>query len=337
MITAAKRGAPLPALDDVRRRLGLGLDPADPGVTAAEWMTGWLAGKQRTRRASTVRGYESHLRVHILPVIGDLPLERLNAGHVEQVLAAVPGSAATRQRVFATLRAALSAAVRQRRIPASPAVGIELEAAERAEAKTWTPAQAQQFIDATAADPLGLAFRIALLTGPRRGDLLGLRWSGADLDTGVLTVDHTILQLGGKVTEGRPKTAPGERRIYLGPATAVLLRDHRRAQLAARMQGGPGWQDHDLIFCRADGSPWPPDYVSRRFRALAEQAGLPPVKLHEARHSANSAMRAAGVDADLRMRTIGHVSRDVHAGYTHFWDDALHQAATDTETLVTGS
>jgi hypothetical protein len=51
---------PLPAVDDIRRRLGLGIDPGQPGQTVAEWMNGWLAGKQRTKRASTVRGYESH-------------------------------------------------------------------------------------------------------------------------------------------------------------------------------------------------------------------------------------------------------------------------------------
>ncbi len=115
MIAATRRGQPLPAVADVRRRLGLGLDPGQPGVTVAEWMDGWLAGKRRNRRASTVRGYESHIRLYISPVIGDLPLERVNTAHVEAVLAAVPGSAGTRHRVLATLRASLNAAVKHAR------------------------------------------------------------------------------------------------------------------------------------------------------------------------------------------------------------------------------
>ena len=143
---ATARGGQLPAVEDVRRRLGLGLDPAQPGVTVAAWFDSWLAGKQRTKRASTVRGYESHIRVHINPVIGDLPLERLNVGHVEAVLAAVPGSAGTRHRVLATLRAALNAAVKQRQITWNPCTGIELEPENPAEAQRWTPAEAARFL-----------------------------------------------------------------------------------------------------------------------------------------------------------------------------------------------
>jgi hypothetical protein len=70
MIAVARRGQPLPPIEDVRRRLGLGIDPGTPGMTVAEWLDGWLAGKKRAKRASTYRGYESHVRVHINPVIG---------------------------------------------------------------------------------------------------------------------------------------------------------------------------------------------------------------------------------------------------------------------------
>lgn len=243
LIAAAKRGAPLPAIEDVRRRLGLGIDPGQPGMTVAEWLEGWLAAKRRTRRASTVRGYESHIRVHISPVIGDLPLEHVNTSHIEQVLAAVPGSAGTRHRVLATLRAALNAAVRQRQITYNPCAGIELEPDKPAEAQRWTPAQARQFIDHVAGEPLGLAYRVMVLTGCRRAELCGFRWAGAGLEvpyrdpetgeqrTGVvLTVARPILQLGGKLhEEPTAKSRAGDRLVFLDHDTAELLREHRKA------------------------------------------------------------------------------------------------------------
>ena len=316
---ATARGGQLPSVEDVRRRLGLGLDPAQPGVTVAAWLDSWLAGKRRTKRASTVRGYESHIRVHINPVIGDLPLERLNVGHLEAVLAAVPGSAGTRHRVLATLRAALNAALKQRQITWNPSTGIELEPENPAEGGRWTPAEAARFLAYTADDPMGLMFRVMVLRGCRRAELCGFRWSFADLDQGVLTVKRPILQLGGKLhEEATAKSRAGDRLVFLDTETAQLLREHRKAQLAARLRAGEAWQDDDLIFCQADGRPWNPDHVSKRFKKLAAQAGVPVIKLHEGgRHTGNSLMRDAGVDQEVRMREVRHADnsdqRPVHA------------------------
>jgi len=132
------------------------------------------------------------------PVLADVPLERLNTAHVEEVFSRIArfnaevtaqkaaGRAlieidgdvraqpricgpSTQQRIFATLRAALNAAVKARKITWNPCAGIELEPENAAEAERWTPEQAARFIAATAADPLGLLFRIMILRGARRG------------------------------------------------------------------------------------------------------------------------------------------------------------------------
>ena len=339
LIVAAKRGAPLPAVEDVRRRLGLGLDPGQPGMTVAQWMEGWLTGKQRTRRASTTRGYESHIRVHISPVIGDLPLERISAAHVERVLAAVPGSPGTRHRVLATLRAALNAAVKARQITWNPCVSVELEAENPPEAQRWTPAEAARFLAYVADDPMGLMFRVMVLRGCRRAELVGFRWAGADLDRGVLTVARPILQLGGKLhEEPTAKSRAGDRLVFLDSRTATMLRAHRETQELERMLAGEAWQDNDLIFCQGDGRPWNPDYVSKKFKRLAEQAGVPVIKLHEGgRHSANSLMRDAGVDQEVRMREVGHAGKEINDKYTHVLIEAHLAAAEQTAALVDGA
>jgi hypothetical protein len=238
MIAAAKRGAPLPAAEDVRRRLGLGLDPGQPGVTVAEWLDTWLAGKGRTRRASSVVSYGMHCRVWLRPQLGHIPLERLNTGHIEGLFATIgrfnaeverqraggralitiegdvrtrPGicGPSTQRRIFATLRAALNAAVKQRQITWNPCAGIELEPENPAEAQRWTPAEAARFLAFTADDPLGLLYRVMVLRGCRRAELAGFRWAGADLDRGVLTVARTIVQLGaGWSRKPRPRAGP---------------------------------------------------------------------------------------------------------------------------------
>jgi len=362
MIKAAGRNG-LPAVADVQRRLGLGLDPGLPGHTVGEWLEAWLASR-RNIRPSVERSYRQHIETWLIPHLGHLRLERLTAAHISGMFAAIDrGNAelarqrsggraltgiegdvrtqprtvgpATQRRIFATLRAALNAAVKQRQLVFNPCQGVELAPEAPPEQQRWTPAQAAKFLEVSAADPLGLMLRIMVLRGLRRGEVCGLRWASADLDAGLLVADHTIIEIGGHVIEGTPKTRAGIRRVYLDDETARLLREHRKAQLAARMRAGADWQDHGLVFCRYDGSPWRPSYVSRRIKVLAAQAGVPVIKLHEAgRHTGTSLMADADVREDIRMREVGHADRSVHARYTHVLDEAHRQAAEQVAALV---
>jgi hypothetical protein len=154
MIAAVKRGADLLVVDDVRRRLGLGLDPGQQGVTVAGWLQTWL-GSRRRIRASVTRSYQQHIDNWLVPHLGHLPLEQLNADHISSLFATIDrfnaeierqraqGNASieidgdvrsqprivgptTQRRILATLRAALNAAVRQRRIMFNPCAGVEL-------------------------------------------------------------------------------------------------------------------------------------------------------------------------------------------------------------------
>ena len=253
MITAIRRGAPLPSADGIRRRLGLDADPSQPGLTVGEWLDTWLAAKRRTKRESTCRGYEMHIRTWLKPQLGYLPLERLNAKHIEELFTMIwrvnvgvarqraAGVApmdvkidgdvrgqsrecgpTTQLRVFATLRAALNSAVKQRKITRNPASGVELDSAEARERQRWSPNQAAQFIVATNDDPMGLMFRVAVLRGCRRGELCGFHWADAELDkpyrdpatgeerTGaLLTVERPIVSSAASCMSRRPRHGPG--------------------------------------------------------------------------------------------------------------------------------
>jgi integrase len=353
----------LPEVGDVSRRLGLGQDPGEPGVTTGQWLESWLAGRRKIR-SGTRRSYEQHIAAWLVPHLGHIQLERLNAQHISAMFTAIEkGNAeigrqreqgraeiriggdirtqpriigpATMHRILATLRASLNAAVKERKIAYNPCVGVELAPEAPPEQQRWTPAQTARFVAVSAADPLGLMLRIMVLRGMRRGEVIGLLWASADLDAGILVADHTITEEGGHLVESTPKTRAGHRRIYLDAETAQLLREHRKAQLAARLRAGDEWADHGLIFCRFDGTPWRPSYVSRRIKVLAEQAGVPPIKLHEAgRHTGVSLMGDADVREDIRMREAGHADRGVHARYTHILDAAHREAAEQVAALV---
>ncbi len=352
-------GGELPAAVDVRRRLALGADPAGTGERFGQAWDVWLAGKRRLRPSSRRR--LGQIGEHWLrPVLEDVLLERINAQHCAQVFerveafnaeiaaaraedraAVLPGDVrsrhevvgvATQHRIYAALREFLNHLWKQRHVIAfNPVYAVELEPEVTPEAQRWTPAEAARFLAASADDPLGLLYRLVVLRGARRGEAVGLRWSAADLDAGYVAVHRPVLQVGGKVVEGKPKSTSGpvdgERRIYLDAGSVAFLRAHRQAQLAARLRASTAWQDNDLIFCQEDGSPWQPDYVSKHFKKIARATGLPVIKLHEGRHTAASLARDAGVDARIRQEQLGHATRRMTDHYTHILAEAHLDAA----------
>ncbi|HVB45572.1 MAG TPA: site-specific integrase [Streptosporangiaceae bacterium] len=348
----------------MRRRLGLRRDP-DAGETFGDAWDAWLKGKRKAR-PSYARSLDQIGRNWLLPVLADVELDRLGGEHcalvferIERFNAEIDAASAedrtpiladdvrsrpkhvgvaTQHRVLAALRAFLNHAwKRAHKIQFNPVYAIELEPEETPEAQRWSAPQARTFLAASADDPLGLLFRIVVLRGARRGEAIGFRWSGADLDAGYLSVERPILQLGGTVIEGKPKSNAGKRKIWLDDSTISLLKAHRKAQLAARLRASTAWQDNDLIFCKEDSSPWSPEYVSRRFKAIAAAAGLPVIKLHEGRHSAASLQHDAEVDPEIRRRTMGHADQRMTSHYTHPEAKAFRAAANATATHVEGT
>ena len=333
VFTATKRHGLLPAVDDVRRRLGIGRE-LDRSQLTREWFEQWIAGK-RSLRESTARGYRAHLDHFLIPLLGDVPLDRLTPEHIADMFDTIEAwnaeireardqgrqpvltgdvrhrsgivGVATQRRIFATLRVALNAALKSpRRMDYNPCEAVEMPGERRAPALVWSPEQVAVFLDAATEDRLGLLFRTVLLRGLRRGEAVGLTWAAVDLEGGFLRIAASILQLGGKVVRGLPKTQAGERFVSLDQESVALLRRHRTAQKRERLAWGGAYEDQDLVFCREDGTPYPPDYVSRRFRELAEAAGLPRIKLHEGRHTAATLALEAGLDVKVVADQLGH-------------------------------
>jgi integrase len=357
-----RRGGQLPDAEVVRRRLALGVAPGGSGETFGQAWSTWLAGKKRLR-ASSRRRLEQIGAHWLLPVLDGVLIERLNAAHcamvfdrIEDINAEIRAAAAedrkpeldgdvrarpqlvgvaSQHRVYAALRELLNHLWKKRHVIAfNPVYAVELEAEETPEARRWTAAEVFRFLAYCEGRPLGLMFRTVVLRGTRRGEAVGFRWASSDLDAGYLGVERPVLQIGGEIIEGRPKSKAGERRIWLDAGSVKRYRAHRRTQAAERLRASTAWEDNDLIFCRTDGSPWPPDYVSREFKRYAADAGIPVIKMHEGRHSAASLARDAGVDPKIRQDDLGHASAAMTDLYTHVLADAHLDAAERVARLV---
>jgi len=349
------RGGSLPDVEDVRRRLGLSGDLTGRR-TMGELLEEWFQSKKRWREG-TRKGHREHLDLHILPVVANIPTERLNAAHIAAIFARIEErneelleareagirlkgrvvGNSTQHRIYATVRNALNWAVRQRKIMFNPALGVELEPETRDPVTVYEAEQVRTFLmhSEPVCGQLALLYRIILLRGLRRGEAVGLRWSGIDFETGRARIERPILQIGGKIVEGKPKTRAGERGVSLDRATLEALRAHRVRQSAERLAWGEAYEDNDLVFAREDGSPIRPDYVSRRFKQLAKEAGLPVIRLHDGRHSAASLGLLAGIDIKIVSDQLGHsTTRITQDLYTHVTPAVRDDAAERVAALI---
>lgn len=209
--------------------------------------------------------------------------------------------------VHLMLRKALEDAVEDGLLPANPARRAHKLPTIHREMKTWTDEELACFLNGVRTDELYALWRVAATTGMRRGELLGATWPGVDLAANRLHVTQALSK-GPKdaaLRFGPPKTDRGRRAVPLDEETAKILRDHRRRQLDRPPVAQP-YQDHQLVFCRDDGHPLDPDYVSERFRRLVRRIGLPRIRFHDLRHTFATLSLKAGIQTEVVSRILGH-------------------------------
>lgn len=201
----------------------------------------------------------------------------------------------------------------------------------------WTPEQAGVFLDWIAEhdSELEALWHLAVKRGPRRGELAGLPWSEVNLIADTVTISTQLTEVSWEIVEGDPKSDAGERVIPLDEETTRLLRAHKARQAAERLRLGPAWVDSGRVFTRADGSSLRPSTLGHRFRALYTAAELPPIRLHDLRHTAATLMLAAGTDPKVIQETLGHSQVQTTSNlYTSVLPDTARHAADATAAII---
>jgi integrase len=337
--------------------------PADHLMTVGQWLRHWLDSRAAPR-FSTLRGYASHIRLYLDPCLGQILLADLRTAHVQAMFTAItrqreaegrPVTVATLARIKATLRAALNAAIRAGYLADNPACHAELPPGRRPRPVVWTtarvrewertgirppvavwmPAQTAWFLNSIQGDRLYAAYHLIALRGLRRGEAAGLRWCDVDLEGATAVISQQLQQYGGHLAACPPKTGSSERAVALDRTTVTVLRRHRAAQEAECAAMGAGYHDSGYVFTGIQGDPMAPGRLSRRFRQLSAEAGLPPVRLHDLRHGAASLALAAGAELKTVQDQLGHSSIVLTADtYISVLPEVARKTAEDTATLV---
>jgi integrase len=332
-------------LDELRAKLRVGsLAPSGSG-TVADYLSAWLERDRQRVRPSTWRSREVHVRLYLIPALGRLSLARMSSADVERALTAFlqsgsPGRSATRRRplspltvrhVRATLRRALNAAQRAGLVGRNAAADAAPPYVPHRPVTYLAATDVRRLLDGTRDDPLGPLYALAVTTGLRLGELLGLAWSDVDEAAGTLTVRRSLAEAPGhRWALADPKSARSRRTLPLPELAKQAIERQRRLQEGDRAAAGTAWQDRDgLIFTDPAGRPLDPRNASHAFQVARGRLELPAVRFHDLRHSAATMLLAGGVPLAVISELLGHAGIAITASHYAAIVPELRREAAD--------
>lgn len=275
-------------------------------------------------RAETVEGYRAAVRNWIAPFIGPIRIAQLNDGHIKAMFKSLRENYQRRDRrtgalstysqrnAFRVLKKALKWAVRERLIGYNPADYCDAPRVERADMRTLNEAETVRLLEAAADSPIAALISLAVFTGMRRSELLGLQWRDVDLDLAAVQIRRGLHTLdGGVIKIEEPKSRYSKRKVDLSPTAVLALRRHRALMEAHAASLDTILTDETPVFARPDLAPMLPDTVSHQFSKIAKRASLGRLGLHTLRHTHASHMLKQGIHPKVVQERLGHSSIQV--------------------------
>ena len=284
-----------------------GLMPPVEKLTLAVHIERWLADVvAHSVRASTRKNYGDLTRLYVLPTLGKVKLAQLQPAHVQQLYTALLDrglAPKTVRNVHAALSRSLKQAVDWNLCPRNVATLVQPPRVPRKEIQVLSHDEVRVLLATVRGERWEALMTIALATGMRFGELLGLKWADVELTRHTLHVQRQLQRDG---TYAEPKTAKGRRKIDLPASCVAVLKDHKRQQNEERLLVGPKWQPNDLVFCTYEGKPLGQRNVFRAFKLILTHAELPDISFHALRHTAATLLLLQGVHPKVVQERLGH-------------------------------
>lgn len=315
----------------VRKSIETGAAPIDQRMTVGECLDYWLTHlPPSVKSINTIDNLKWAVEHHLKPALGKRRLRDLSPDDVDDMLrerAAAGMSRSSLVRIHNALSRALRNAERRGKVARNVATLVDVPPGPVKKSRSLTIEQATLVLKAAEDDRLCALYKTGLMLGLRPGELLGLGWNDVDFDNGILRVTRALKRERGELIIGEQKTA-GSRRALVMPSPVIdALRQHRTQQATEKL-AAPTWENDDLVFTTAIGTPLDPSNVRRGFARLTKHAGIGHWHPHELRHSAASILSASGVPIEDIADILGHAgTRTTSAVYRHLIEPTVRGAA----------
>ncbi len=337
------------ALAEIADQASKGSFVARGALTVDEMCRDYLIGRHNLRDTSS-----SKVAYDLGPLRerhGDLPVQRLTKAHLDGLVADLaaggtktgkgrtrrPWSAASVNKAIDTWAMVLADAHQQGLVTRNVGERIAHVAARHNPAATYTEAEVQTLLAAITDNRLGHAWELAL-SGMRRGEIAGLRWSDIDLEAKTLSVANNRVDAGGSAVENDPKSASSRRTLPLPDRLVTVLRAAKARQARERLALGADSGPWEYVVSNEAGRPYHPQVLCRYWASAVKAAGVRHIKLHAARHTCATLMHLQGVPVAVIAAWIGHKDASLTMKpYAHSQDEALKAAGATLNRVVSSS
>jgi integrase len=309
----------------------------ESSMSLNKFLDDWLVSAAKPRVSErTYEEYAALLRRYVREPLGKTTLSDLRALQIQNLYSQMQErglSARIVRYTHAVLSSALKQAVRWGMLYRNPAELVQLPKLKRKEMRAMTPDESARFLAALEDDRYSALFALALSTGMRPEEYLGLRWTDVDFAKSSVTVQRALVwrTKGGGWYFTEPKTSRSRRTIPLPASMLVALTEHKRRQSEERLKLGSEWQDNGLVFTTFLGTPLNiSNLTAKHFKPALQRAGLPKtIRLYDLRHTCATLLLREGENPKVVSERLGHASITLTLDvYSHVLPD-MQKAATD--------
>ncbi|MFT9849263.1 tyrosine-type recombinase/integrase [Aneurinibacillus sp. REN35] len=298
------------------------------GMKYGTYLHEWLEGKKHSLSVQTFTMYEIYAKAHILPVLGHTQLDKLTPISIQKFVSNIRSKEladATVERIYSIVNASLNTAVKMQLIPKNVASLIDKPKRNKNQLTIWDVYQVNKFLSTAKESPYYMTFFLAIMTGMRQGEILGLSWKDVDLNKGLLYITQTLAHNGKSIIVGA-KTKTSVRSIALSPSTIDALKEH---------QNNAGYNPYGLVVCSTTGTPVNPANLRREWLKLIKMSGIPQIRFHDLRHTHASLMLKQGEHIKVVSERLGHSKIQMTLDtYTHIMPNMQKEAASRFDNLI---